>query len=299
MKHDKLKTKYLLVLLFLVFNLLITSNISARSSYFTPAKPIGKTNGDIDTEYEFYVYSTDVGSYWKFDWGDGTTSDWIIVTPSNSYVSSTHSWSEYDSYGVRVRHMNIYLTESSWSDPLIVIIQIQIDNDQDGWINDVELSYSKDINDENDMPLDTDGDGIPDYDSYDGMYIGDTDDDNDLLTDAMEHVIGSNVQYANLYILIPKTTFYLVDLENDGKKDVFYDSSSNVKTDIKFDKNKMLLDTNGDGIIDYTYDGSLIKYEEFPWLIVILGIIIASILFIFVLFKKGILYTYEEFVIEE
>ena len=69
---------------------------------------------------------------------------------------------------------------------------IILDSDGDGWDDEIEESYGTDPHNERDTPLDFDGDGIPDEDSSDGKYIGDTDDDNDALSDDIEDLLGSN-----------------------------------------------------------------------------------------------------------
>ena len=61
----------------------------------------------------------------------------------------------------------------------------------------------------------------------------------------------------------------------------------------------MYLDIDNDGISEYTYDSvnGIARYEEpfeIPWLYVIATIILVVMLIIFILFKKGYIYLYDE-----
>jgi len=89
----------------------------------TPARPDGPTSGIVNTDYSFTadgaISSLDHPIEYRFDWGDGTFSDW------SSSSEEWKSWSEVGIYLVRVQarcatHPSI---ESSWSDPLTVTIR--------------------------------------------------------------------------------------------------------------------------------------------------------------------------------
>lgn len=188
------------------------------------------------------------------------------------------------------------MTESSWSPPLIVTIAIPPDLDGDGFLNEVEESYGKDPEDPNEYPLDTDSDGTPDDNSSDGNYTGDTDDDNDGLLDTFEESLGSNPKDSNdvITLIIEETTYYLVDTNRDGNSDILFNSQIERQTKVSVENGITYLDTTGDGSWDYTYDGTVALYEPFPWLYVIIGIILTVIIIIFLLFKMGILFLYQE-----
>lgn len=314
-KLDKIKPISYVVLvvftLFLLFNCIFSFNssmdVNAGSTY-TPATPVGNTSGYVNMDYEYMIKPVTAGSCWMFDWGDGTYSSWIEVGESDTLVSQFHSWGSQGVYEVRVKHRDVYDAESLWSLPLVVTVISDLDGD--GWIDEVEFSYGTNATDPSDYPLDTDGDTIPDEDSSDGRYIGDFDDDNDELYDVIELQLGSDPKdmLDVKGVLINNIKHYLVDIGVDGISDIFYNTTSGVNTTIGITEAGMyLIDSDDDGEWDYIYDplyGIVASYEEqlsseFPWLLVIIGVIIAVVVIIFILFKTGILYFYEEYVVEE
>ena len=281
------------------------TNVSGYIPY-TPSSPLGNSTTDINVENEYKIITSEVGSSWMFDWGDGTSTDWIVVGPTDTEISRVHNWYSYGDYEVKVKHKNIYQTESAWSNPLTITVAPPADVDEDGWPYKIEIAYGTDPENPDDFPLDTDGDGTPDEDSIDGAYIGDTDDDNDGLSDELENLLGSNARkFGDItFLIIEGTTYCLVDTNGNGKSDVLYNTFTEIQTGVSIKNNDMHLDINGDGEWDYTYNqGILTVYEapfEIPWLYVILGIIGIILLIIYVLFKKGILFFYEEeYIIEE
>lgn len=61
------------------------------------------------------------------------------------------------------------------------------DNDDDGFLDDWEEFLGTDSSDPNDVPLDTDGDGIPDGDKNNTMTWMDADDDDDGVPDSQDY----------------------------------------------------------------------------------------------------------------
>lgn len=89
----------------------------------TPNPPSGPGNGNVGTWYEYCAYTTDPNGddiYYKFDWGDGTDSDWLAPVPSGDTKCASHVWTETGTYPIRVKAKDIYGSESSWSAPLYV-----------------------------------------------------------------------------------------------------------------------------------------------------------------------------------
>lgn len=283
---------------FFIFLLLNSFFVCTGSSY-VPYPPFGEINGTINVEYEYVVNTIEVGSFWMFDWGDGTFSEWIGVDGSDDHISANHSWDEYNEYNVRVKHKSAYSVESPWSSPLIVTISKPVDIDGDGWINEIEESYGKDPENSSEYPLDTDNDGTPDEDSLDGVYTGDIDDDDDGLSDVIESSLGSNSKSNkdSTALFVENTIFYLVRTNNDNY--ILYNIVNGKNTQVKYENNQYYLDINGDGRYDYTYDGSLKSYFDIPWLYIIVGVILLAIIIVFILFKKGILFLYEEEIVVE
>jgi len=90
-----------------------------------PNPPTGVISGNIKTEYTYMIDETtdpdnnEKEIYYKFDWGDGTSSRWL-----NRYWFEwglmKHSWKKQGNYDVRVKAKDIYGKESEWSDSLSV-----------------------------------------------------------------------------------------------------------------------------------------------------------------------------------
>lgn len=312
LKKNKISACLKFINIFVVFTLLSSfvcfnhAFVIADTSSYVPASPTGNTSTDINVENEYIIFTSEAGSYWMFDWGDGGHSDWVQVGASDNSVLQSHSWSSYGVYDVTVKHKN-YMGESAWSPPRVVKVAPPTDLDRDGYSNDMEKSYGTDPNNPNDHPFDTDKDGLPDNASADGKYAGDPDIDNDGLSNQIEQMLGSNPKNASDVkpVLIGETTYYVVDTNGDDKPDKFYNPVAGINTAMKLTADgNYLIDINGDGKFEYAYSSGLISpYEqpfEIPWLYVILGVVLIVIVIILLLFKKGILYLYqEEYIIEK
>ena len=88
-----------------------------------PAKPSGTTNGKAGTSYTYTTTSTDPESdqvYYRFDWGDNTTSDWEGPFSSGSAGSASHAWPDQGSYTIKVIAKDENGVISEWSDPLSI-----------------------------------------------------------------------------------------------------------------------------------------------------------------------------------
>ncbi len=70
-------------------------------------------------EFEFHVCTTDPQSddiYYRFDWGDGTESDWIGPFASGEEGNATHAWDTLGDYEIRAKAKDISGHESEWSE---------------------------------------------------------------------------------------------------------------------------------------------------------------------------------------
>ena len=185
---------------------------------------------------------------------------------------------------------------------------IQLDTDADGWSDEIEESYNTNISDPNDLPTDSDGDGIPDEASNDGNYTGDTDDDNDGIDDETEKAIGSDSKNANdsKEFQINGDSYYLIDIDGEGTFDKLFDPNSKMLTETKLENGKYLINIDEDPEWEFIYDpaqGTTIEYqskeqeppEEFDWIVIsIISVIAVVIIIIAALFKTGYLYIEEE-----
>jgi hypothetical protein len=269
LKSVKINFSLFLMLLFISSLFIFLSDTSIVSGYagFVPNPPTGNNTTDINIENEYIIFSSDAGSFWKFDWGDGTSTDWIQVKEGQTRIMQSHSWGSYGTYELKVKHKSMHSVESSWSEPLHITVSPITDNPSD------EQSQ--------------------------------TDSDNDGLKDNIELSIGTNPNNPNdvLFVIIQSTTYCLIDTNNDGNFNYLYNPSNGVKTLVEKKEGYYLLDINNDKNWDYRYSNGF--YEayvapfEVPWLYIAIGIIIGIIIILFILFKKGVLFFYQEEVIIE
>ena len=240
--------------------------------------------GSTDPDGNALTYS------WEF--GDGETG-----TGSNP----EHTYDSAGTYKVNLTVNDGLLTNTSST--TATISESATDSDGDGYKDEMEESYGTDANNDSDYPTDTDGDGIPDDDSPDGKYTGDTDDDNDGLDDETEEELGSKPKDGTdvTTIKIGENTYYLVDTDGDGEIDTIYNPQTGEDAEITVEDEKISIDTDGDGEADYSYDtvsGEVTEYkgekkekpEEFPLWLAILAIIIVVVVIILALIKTGYLY---------
>ena len=96
--------------------------VSAESISYIPAPPDGPTIGYVNIAYEYRIGTLNHNSTWRFDWGDGTTTDWLQLATRQTAVSQTHHWETVGTYQVRVQFRSEQITQGVWSTPLTVII---------------------------------------------------------------------------------------------------------------------------------------------------------------------------------
>jgi len=240
-------------------------------------------------------YDTD-GTITEYIWnfGDGTTG---------SGINPIHIYNTSGVYNITLTVTdNDGLTNSNKT-----TATIELDSDRDGWSDDIEESYGTNATDPSDQLPDTDDDGVPDDDSPDGKYTGDSDDDNDGLEDQIEEMLGTNSKIKSDVKNIDDAIAggYLVDTDGNGQYDTFYNAISSIDTKIEVtDTGTYLIDTDGDGKWNYIYEpvsGDVSLYKEkssagFPWsIIIVIAMVAAAILIIIaVLFKTGYLYIEHE-----
>ena len=93
-----------------------------RLSPSKPHKPAGPNVGAPDMEYNFTTQSTAPKDpiYYKWDWGDGTFSDWLGRYNSDEICETSHTWKEKGNYNIRAKARDVNKWESPWSDPFAV-----------------------------------------------------------------------------------------------------------------------------------------------------------------------------------
>jgi len=91
----------------------------------SPLKPIGPTFIERGITYTYTSSALDPDNdqvRLRFDWGDGSFSNWSVFTDSNTTVSSSHAWSSLSNYSIRVIAQDQNGLNSSWSIPLMVTV---------------------------------------------------------------------------------------------------------------------------------------------------------------------------------
>jgi hypothetical protein len=83
-----------------------------------PDTPDGPDNGATGVTYTFTTTTTDPEGedvYYKFDWGDGTISDWFGPFASGATGEGDYSWTTSGIFDVRVKAKDVNDGESDWS----------------------------------------------------------------------------------------------------------------------------------------------------------------------------------------
>jgi chitodextrinase len=88
-----------------------------------PLQPIGIMDVHVGTVYSYSSAARDPDGdlvRLRFNWGDGSLSNWTGFVASNTSVSASHAWINVSSYPIRVIAQDTNGVNSSWSDPLTV-----------------------------------------------------------------------------------------------------------------------------------------------------------------------------------
>jgi DNA-binding beta-propeller fold protein YncE len=89
-----------------------------------PTTPIGPASVEVSQEYSFktWVVGQDSGPvHFRFDWGDGQTSPWIVLGET---IECSHLWTHAGVYHVRAQVHDNRPELSGWSDPLNVTVAV-------------------------------------------------------------------------------------------------------------------------------------------------------------------------------
>jgi len=99
--------------------------VSTSDPPSVPSTPVGPNHGVRNTTYVYSTSSTDPNGdeiYYMFNWGDGTSSDWLGPYTSGQTMSAPHQWSAIGDYSVKVKARDSNAATSGWSEPLVVSI---------------------------------------------------------------------------------------------------------------------------------------------------------------------------------
>lgn len=85
----------------------------------TPSTPNGPDNGMHKTLYTYSTSTTDPNSgdllFYKFDWGDGSTSQWLGPYDSGETISTNHMWNNAGTFDIKVKAKDAAGSETTWS----------------------------------------------------------------------------------------------------------------------------------------------------------------------------------------
>jgi chitodextrinase len=101
---------------------------SENTPPYPPTKPVGPTLVELGISYSYSSAAIDSDGdqvRLRFDWGDGLFSNWTYFVASNTSVSVSHVWENVSNYTIRVIAQDENGSNSSWSDPLTVIVSQQ------------------------------------------------------------------------------------------------------------------------------------------------------------------------------
>jgi parallel beta-helix repeat protein len=97
----------------------------------TPNQPTGPTTGKPGVPYDFSSSTVDLDNdqvYYKWDWGDGSFSEWLGPYDSGETLITSHIWNETGGYAIRVKAKDANDLESDWSDPLAITMPLEINH---------------------------------------------------------------------------------------------------------------------------------------------------------------------------
>lgn len=103
----------------------ITVSTPTNNPPHTPSKPSGLIIGVTKIIYTYTTSTTDIDGdllYYKWNWGDGTTSDWLGPYGSDVLAAAMHKWTNAGTYSLKVKVKDINGAESAWSPALTVWI---------------------------------------------------------------------------------------------------------------------------------------------------------------------------------
>jgi len=104
--------------------LLVTAynKIPYNNLFYPPLDPPtidGPTAGKPEKEYEYTAVTTDPEGnqiFYLFDWGDGTSTEWLGPYNSGEPVVASHVWSEVGHYDVKAGAKDVEEVGSKWSE---------------------------------------------------------------------------------------------------------------------------------------------------------------------------------------
>lgn len=111
-----------------VNNNTVTDSSDSTFTILNPLKTFtieGPPWGLINTLYSFYINLSEPSTeilFIKWDWGDGTITEWLGPFSAEDPLTATHQWSQKGTYAIRGKVKDLYGQESNWSNPHLISI---------------------------------------------------------------------------------------------------------------------------------------------------------------------------------
>ncbi len=215
--------------------------------------PVAATNGPY-TALTYQNINLNASSSTDSD-GTIVNYTWNMGNSNTKYgKTTTYAYTQEGNYTITLTVKdNQSLTNSTTT-----TATIKLDSDQDGYSDEDEIHYGTNA---------TNPDETPDTNPINDNQTQEEDSDQDGIPDSIEQQIGTDPKNTTTYdkIQINEKEHYMIDTNNDGEYDYFYNSENKNVSRLKKQKNLYLIDEDGDGKWDYTYDpsnGEIKSYQE-------------------------------------
>ena len=170
-----------------------------------PASPLalsGPTFVEMGVEYGYVVSTTDSDGdqiRYRFDWGDGTLSDWSELVDSGVTASLYHSWMDIDTYQVRAIAQDEHGLNSSWS----ALLNVTVSGVNDGGEPSVaDIGVSGNFSANQTIAFDASG-------AFDGVIVS-------YFWDFGDGTTGTGVNSTHVYTQPGKYTVILTAIDNEN-----------------------------------------------------------------------------------
>jgi hypothetical protein len=106
------------------------SSIQTGTSY-PPDPPTvdGAVAGKPGKEYKYTAITSDPEGdqiFYKFDWGDGTSTEWIGPVNSGEGIDITHTWTSVGDFNIKVKAKDTEQASSRWSEPYLMQVVLPV-----------------------------------------------------------------------------------------------------------------------------------------------------------------------------
>jgi PKD repeat protein len=239
--------------------IIVNSSEEQNNPPETPTMPTGPIFIEMGVEYSYSSSSFDIDEdliRLRFDWGDGSFSNWSDFVSSNSTVSMSHSWKSISTFEIRAIAQD-YNMNSSWSSSTNVTVSQDLSGDIPPVLN---VNFS--INESDNSKVEFDASGSFDIDGNITSYYWDFGDGENDTGIAPTHIYMNSGSY--------KVTLSITN-ENDNiyERIIYVTVDLEVASDVDEESQK------SDSLLLYFIGG-------------VIGLVVILIIFLVVFFKVSI-----------